>query len=320
MTVSVVIPVLNGERYLKEVLDAVNAQQLDEDVEVLVIDSGSRDNSVAISRAGGARVLEIPNAEFQHGRTRNLGVEQTSGRLIAFLTQDATPASPHWLAAYCRAFELDPKVGAAYGPHLPRPDLNPLMARLLSEFFGAMAPDGEPVVHRAGDSEFLSNSNSCISRALWNEIPFRELPYSEDRALGQDLLAAGWTKVCMPDAAALHSHDYGMWESFKRFFDEYRGLRHGTGEEQKGGATRVFGILGRSVAADYRWLRQDPRYGPAATAWWTARSVIYHCGRVLFGGLGARADRLPAWLRRRLSLEGRDDGTGHSGLSDRRDP
>jgi rhamnosyltransferase len=308
VTISVVIPVLNGERYLGEVLAAVARQRVDEDVEVVVIDSGSSDRSVAIARAAGAEVVEIPESEFQHGRTRNLGVARTKGRLVAFLTQDATPAHERWLAAYAEVFASDPLIGAAYGPHLPRPDANPLMARLLTEFFREMSPNGETVVHERGSIDFLSNSNSCISRALWQELPFPEIPYAEDRALGAALLEAGWKKAFVPGAAAIHSHNYSLAESSRRWFDEYRGLREAVGEKHEASASGVVGIVLRSVRADNRWLREDPRYSGTATLLWTMRSVVYHCCRVLFGGLGARADRLPAWLRERLSLEGRSDG------------
>jgi glycosyltransferase involved in cell wall biosynthesis len=146
---SVVVPVKDGARYLAELLAAVQAQG--EDVELLVIDSGSRDGSAEITRAAGAEVLEIPPGEFGHGRTRTLGAERTRGRLIAFLTQDATPL-PGWLGAYREAFALSDRVGAAYGPHLPRPDTSPMIARELTEFFAGFAPDGGPVVQRAGDA------------------------------------------------------------------------------------------------------------------------------------------------------------------------
>src|SRR5207302_5339134 len=128
--------------------------------ETLVIDSGSRDRSVAIARSAGVSVLEIPPAEFGHGRTRNLGAEQTSGELICFLTQDATPL-PGWLDAYREAFALDERVGAAYGPHLPRPDTSPMISRELTEFFAGSAPDGRPAVQRGGAAAFLSHSDAC---------------------------------------------------------------------------------------------------------------------------------------------------------------
>ena len=69
-TMSVVIPVKDGERYLEELLDALAREGVDE---TLVIDSGSHDRSTEIARAAGVELLEIDPAEFGHGRTRNLG-------------------------------------------------------------------------------------------------------------------------------------------------------------------------------------------------------------------------------------------------------
>ncbi len=211
-----VIPVKDGERHLGELLVALARQG---EAEVLVIDSGSRDRSVEIARAAGARLVQIEPEEFGHGRTRNLGAERSSGELICFLTQDAVPAEG-WLDAYREAFELDQRVGAAYGPHLPRPETSPMIARELTEFFAGMSPDGGPVLQRRGDPAFLSNVNACYARACWEQIRFHEVPYSEDQAFGRELLAAGWTKVFHPGAAVRHAHDYGMVGFIKELVDE----------------------------------------------------------------------------------------------------
>ena len=114
-TVSIVIPVKDGEERLEEVLAAVVSQGAPE---LIVIDSGSRDRSRDIARAAGAEVIEIQPEEFGHGRTRNLGAERASGDLICFLTQDAVPVEG-WLDAFREALTLDERAGAAFGPHLP---------------------------------------------------------------------------------------------------------------------------------------------------------------------------------------------------------
>jgi glycosyltransferase involved in cell wall biosynthesis len=317
--VSVVIPVKDGERYLEELLQALAREGVEE---VLVIDSGSRDRSLEIARAAGVELLQIEPSEFGHGRTRNLGAERTSGELICFLTQDATPVSG-WLGAYREAFELDGRVGAAYGPHLPRPDTSPMIARELSEFFAGFAPSGAPVIQLAeADTDaptFLSNVNACYRRACWEEIRFREVPYSEDQAFGSDLLGAGWAKVYHPGAAVLHAHDYGAIEFMRRYFDEYRGLRESTGHVEPfalaGAARQVAG----AVAADRRWMAEAGGMSGAERARWTARAAVHHGGRRVFSALGSRAERVPAPLRRRLSLEGRDDDGGHSSEAEARD-
>jgi O-antigen biosynthesis protein len=338
-SMSVVIPVKDGERYLEELLYALAHEDVDE---VLVIDSGSHDRSLQIVRVAGVELLEIDPAEFGHGRTRNLGVERTSGELICFLTQDATPL-PGWAAAYRRAFALEEHVGAAYGPHLPRPDTSPMIARELTEFFagfesgrfdgdrasgagrsdeatsdadvatssahenGASAsPIDSPTVQRQGDATFLSNVNACYARACWEEIRFREIAYSEDQAFGVDLLEAGWVKVYQPSAAVLHAHDYGALEFMRRYFDEYRGLHESTGHVEPFGVFAMARQVRAEVAGDRRWAAAQG-LGGAAQARLTARSAVHHGGRRVFSALGSRAHRLPAPVRGRLSLEGRDD-------------
>jgi glycosyltransferase involved in cell wall biosynthesis len=330
-SISVVIPVKDGERYLEELLQALAREGVEQ---TLVIDSGSRDRSLEIARAAGVELLEIDPAEFGHGRTRNLGAERTRGELICFLTQDATPV-PGWAAAYREAFALEEHIGAAYGPHLPRLDTSPMIARELTEFFAgfesessdsdraigahesdASASSGHaPVLQRADDPTFLSNVNACYARACWEEIRFREIAYSEDQAFGVDLLEAGWVKVYQPAAAVLHAHDYGALEFMRRYFDEYRGLHESTGHVEPFGVLAIARQVRSEVAGDRRWAAAQG-LGGAAQARLTARSAVHHGGRRVFSALGSRADRLPAPVRGRLSLEGRGGGPAAGGAGE----
>jgi glycosyltransferase involved in cell wall biosynthesis len=315
--VSVVIPVKDGERYLRELLDALAREGVQE---TLVIDSGSSDRSREIARAADVELIELAPAEFAHGRTRNLGAERTSGELICFLTQDATPC-PGWLSAYREAFTLDQRVGAAFGPHLPRPDTSPMIARELIEFFSSFAvsqtdatrADGDPIQHavvqRQGDPSFLSNVNACYARACWEEIRFREIAYSEDQAFGVDMLAAGWSKVYHPGAAVLHAHDYAAVEFMRRYFDEYRGLRESSGHVEPFSLLAGARHVARAVAADNRWMAAQG-LSASERARWSARGAAHHGGRRVFSTLGSRAEKLPGPVRARLSLEGRDGAVG----------
>jgi glycosyltransferase involved in cell wall biosynthesis len=297
---SVVIPVRDGERDLGALLDALERERPDE---VLVIDSGSRDRSVEIARAAGVELIEIPPAEFGHGRTRNLGAARTTGDLICFLTQDAVPV-PGWLAAHREAFSLDARVGACYGPHLPRADTSPMIARELSEFFAGFSLNGRPVVQGPGDPVFLSNVNASYLRRCWEEIRFEDVPYAEDQAFARALLAAGWSKVYHPGAAVEHAHDYGPVEFMRRYFDEYRGLRETLGHVEPISARGLAGTTRRQVRADLSWM--GARGWPARRrARWAARSTVHHAGRQLFAALGSRAERLPGGVQAAISLERR---------------
>ena len=296
-SVSVVIPVKDAGPLLERTLAAVRAQG---EVELLVIDSGSRDHSREIALEAGAELVEIPPEEFGHGRTRNLGAERASGELIAFLTQDAVPMEG-WLEALLEAFSLSDRVGAAFGPHLPFQDTSPMIARELTEFFAGFSPTGQPAVHRRGDPTFLSNVNACYSRACWEEIRFADMAYAEDQAFGVAMLAADWAKVYHPGAAVQHAHDYGPVEFMKRYFDEYRGLREASGHVEP---LRPLDAA-RELARDARWLRAQG-LPPDQRARWLARSAVHQSGRRVASALGSRAERLPASVQRRLSLEGRE--------------
>lgn len=300
-TASVVVPVKDGARHLPELLDALRRHA--SGAEVLVIDSGSRDGSPDIARAAGVGLLEIAPQAFGHGRTRNLGAERTSGELICFLTQDATPL-PGWLDAYREAMALDPRVGAAFGPHLPREETSPMIARELTEFFAGFGPDGRPTVRGAGETPFLSNVNACYRRACWAQLRFADLPYAEDQAFARAMGDAGWRIAYHPGAAVLHAHDYGVVGFLRRYFDEYRGLRETAGHVERIGVRSTVREVRAQVAGDRRWMAE--RAWPARRrAAWTARAAVHHGGRKVFSALGSRADRLPEPVQRAISLEAR---------------
>jgi glycosyltransferase involved in cell wall biosynthesis/GT2 family glycosyltransferase len=306
--VSVVIPVKDGGPLLERVLAAVRAQGPQE---LLVIDSGSRDRSRELARAAGARVIEIDPREFGHGRTRNLGAEQSSGDLIAFLTQDAVPVGG-WLDALRESFGMAERVGAAYGPHLPLADTSPMIARELTEFFAGFSPNGRAVVQRQGDPTFLSNVNACYARACWERIRFPDVDYAEDQAFAAAMLEQGWAKVFNPRAAVLHAHDYGPVEFMRRYFDEYRGLRETIGHVEPISPRGLAGTVRRQVAGDRAWMRERG-WSAGRRARWTARSAVHHTGRGVFSALGSRATRLPAPVQRTLSLERRGGSEGPGG-------
>jgi glycosyltransferase involved in cell wall biosynthesis len=317
--VTVAIPVLNGGSRLRETLAAVTAQRIDAELELLICDSGSTDGSPAVARAHGASVIEIPQHEFSHGGTRNLLMERSHGDYVAFLTQDATPADELWLSRLLSGFDLAPHVGLVFGPYLPRPGSSPMVARELIDWFAGFAPDGRPRIDRLDEIErglsarallgrrgFFTDANGCVSRRAWDTVRFREIPYAEDHALAHDMLRAGYEKVFMPTAGVLHSHDYSGWGWLQRAFDEGRAIDAIYGwREPLRPHTTALNVWGR-VGADWRWsrTRPDPVRGAAALRL-LARSTAHQVARTIGVALGARADRLPPAVVRRLSRERR---------------
>jgi glycosyltransferase involved in cell wall biosynthesis len=294
--VTVAIPVRDGGPLLDEVLAAARAQEVDAEVELLVCDSGSRDNSVGTARRHGAEIIEIAPASFSHGGTRNDLMRRAAGSHVAFLTQDATPADERWLAALLEGFKRADDVALTFGPYRPRPDAPAPVRRELAEWFAGMAPNGGPATVRLENAErpvarslipqarlFFSDANGCVARAAWEEVPFRDVPYAEDRLLAAELLAAGYAKVFVPDAAVLHSHRYPPITHLRRCFDEWRALNEISGYVEP-----------LSLVALVDAVREDG-----------LQSLPHHATRAIGAALGSRAKRLPPGVRGRISLEGR---------------
>jgi len=316
--VTVAIPVFNGARYLDEVLRAVRAQAVDREVELLIVDSGSTDGSLEIARRHDARVVEIPKSEFSHGGTRNRMMEMARGDHVAFITQDATPADERWLASLLEGFDQVDDVAAVFGPHDPRPDASHMIKAEMARHFAAWGGGGAVHIQRLdrspaglaayrafpGGLSFLSDVNCAIARWAWARVPYREVPYAEDQLLGRELIEAGFAKVFHPGARVIHSHDYPPLTFFRRYFDEFRALREVLGHREAAGPKRTLWDVRGLAGADKRWLRKQG-VGGADLLRPLAASVLHHSIRMAGAIIGSRADRLPAALRGRLSLERR---------------
>jgi glycosyltransferase involved in cell wall biosynthesis len=312
--ITVALPVLNAGPLLDEVLGAVRSQRWDGTVQLLMCDSGSTDGSVQVARRHGADVIEIAARTFAHGPTRNALMERATGDVVVFLTQDATPADEHWLARLVSGFELGDDVALAYGPYRPRADASPSVARELEQCFAAMAPGGAPVVDRAIDdgawrgvserSTFFTDANGAVARWAWERVPFPDVPYAEDRLLALRMLEAGYAKAYVPAAAVLHSHEYAPWDLFRRYFDEFRGLRETFGHVEPLNPRRTLGVMRQQVAADRAWCRARGARGRELRLA-TLRSARHFAIRAVGSQLGSRADHVPPRLRRIWSLERR---------------
>jgi rhamnosyltransferase len=315
--VSVAIPTLNGGPRFREVLSALARQTVVHSV--IICDSGSVDGTAALARAYGARVIEIPRASFSHGRTRNLLMSEAGAAHVAFLTQDAVPADREWLEHLLLGFDLAPEVGLVFGPYQPRADASVSVARELTTWFDSFSSGGAPRIDSLdpdqrdlpaasflGHRGFFTDVNGCVSRAAWRRVPFRPVAYAEDHLLAQDMLRAGFAKAYVPDAAVIHSHEYGTWEQLRRNFDEARAVSEIYGEVPGGSAREAALSVRGAVGGDLDWLRRR-RNGSSLTYAITqlVSSIAHHGARATGTVLGANARRLPAALNAQLSLERR---------------
>lgn len=114
MDVSVVMPAYNEARFIGEAIESVLHQHTDANIELIVVDDGSTDETVQVARRiGDPRVVVLTAARGGVSSARNLALERAKGRYIAFLDADDRWL-PSCLDAHLSVLEADPSVGFVF--------------------------------------------------------------------------------------------------------------------------------------------------------------------------------------------------------------
>jgi rhamnosyltransferase len=296
--ISVIIPVKNGGADLIRCLDAIRAQRVDCEIEIVVIDSGSSDDSVAIARARGAVVHEIPPAAFSHGASRNLGARSAAGEFLVFISQDAYPVADDWLERLLAPMRSGAQVGGVYGRQLAHAGASPPEIYFLNFLYGP-----EPRrqrVQRADqlsmETTLFSNVNAAMPKPIFERFPFVEdIVMSEDQEWSRRVLLAGFEIDYEPAAAVRHSHNYTLTAAFRRFFDS------------GASASRAYLAGGRESSNVLRRAAIDYARGECTWLWrtgqarWIPYAALYEATKMAGLIAGANHEHLPLHTKRRLS-------------------
>lgn len=220
--VSVILPTLNGAKYLTDFFSALKSQTC-QPGEIVVGDSGSDDNTVDICVENGAKVIKIDRKHFDHGGTRSRLAQLASGDFLIFFTQDAILTHPECIEKILNVFQLDPSVGCAFGRQLAKKDAT-IFARHLRDF------NYPPVsyVYEYDDRKnkglrtiFISNSFAVYRKDILEECDYfkNALIFGEDTYTLGKILKAGYKVRYDADSCVFHSHNYKLLEEFRRSFD-----------------------------------------------------------------------------------------------------
>ncbi|MDN0033679.1 glycosyltransferase [Oscillibacter valericigenes] len=212
-SVSVVIPTYNAGKEFPALLDSLKTQSGVGRVELVIVDSGSRDKTVTLAKEFGAVVVEIPQAEFSHSHARNLGAEHATGEYLLFMTQDAIPGTTRWLQEMLVGV-ISRQAVAASCRQEPRADCD-LMGRvgiyLHSRYMGIEQNDRVMAMPREKTADALRRNSqlddvAClIRREVFCRYGYRG-DYAEDLDLGLRLIEDGYRLALLSSAYVVHSH------------------------------------------------------------------------------------------------------------------
>lgn len=205
MSTSVIIPCRNGA---KTVAAAVRSAigQTEPPAEVIVVDDASTDDSGAVAAAAGARVIRNETRR-NAGGSRNAGIAEAKGDLLAFLDADAV-ASSDWLARARKVLERDPSLAAVGGQIVNgRPSLYGKLDYYMnhSEWIGA-SPEGE--------KSNVPTMAIVYRRSAIDGIRFPESNSGEDTAFALAVTRRGGRLWFDPRISVSHHHERLDWDSY----------------------------------------------------------------------------------------------------------
>lgn len=295
--VSVIIPTFNASALIERQLTALKEQTV-KPVEVVVIDSSSEDNTAELARALGAEVIVIPKERFDHGGTRTLGCRRAKGDILVYLTQDALPRHRETIERVARPFLENGKVAASFGRQIPYSDAAPFGAHLrLFNYPGESHTRDLKDKDRLGiKTAFLSNSFAGYRKKALQEIGgFKDaLILGEDTCTGAKLLLAGYRIAYVAEAEVLHSHNYKMFQEFRRYFDVGVFHRSESWILERFGKPSAEGL--RYVLSEMKYLVKNGRLRSIP------RSVLANALKYTAYNLGYNHKLLPRSLAQKLSM------------------
>jgi rhamnosyltransferase len=295
MNYAIIVPTFNGGEQWQRAARALRTQ-IPTPKRILVVDSQSSDNTVAVAREMGFEVSSVSQNAFDHGKTRQDAVDSlTDVEVVVFLTQDAVLQSPHSAATLVDALACE-KVAAAYGRQVPRTGANPIesYARLFNY------PDQSQLRDKNSITEFGLRTAFCSnSFAAWRVAALKEIGgfadktiFAEDMHAAARLILAGYRVAYVAQAVCEHSHNYSFAEEFRRSFDI--GVFHSTNDWLMSDFGRAEGEGLKFVCSEMKYVsRKNPVYLPLVFSSTLAKVLGYF--------LGKRFNHLPRRFCRRMS-------------------
>ena len=230
--VSVVIPCFNAGKQGEQLIRKLSLQKGIGSLEIVCVDSGSKDGTPDSLRDSGCKVIEIPQSQFSHSYARNLGVQNSSGSVVVVMTQDALPDNEYWVAEMVRPIVTGEAVAVSCRENCPESvDLYYRVAswnnaRWLGikndDRIGQFHPDMSPEELRINAS--LNDVACAFDREVFLRFGYR-FGYAEDLDLGVRLIKNGLPIKILHEPTIIHGHSRSAWYYLKRGCVEARALK-----------------------------------------------------------------------------------------------
>ena len=234
--VSIVIPTKNAGHGFDFTLEKIRTQKGINDIELIIVDSGSIDETVKLAEKYGANVYSIKPEEFNHGLTRNYGAEKATGDYLLFMVQDAIPIGDYWLYSMVKVLENNTKIAAATCRQVPRSDADLFASYAMWGHYKFLGFNKDKIVS-ANKENFkklsaiekrrisgIDNVCSCMKKDIFDKFKFKQVDFAEDIDLGIRLIESGYKLGFLHSVGVIHSHNRNSDYFLRRYYGSNKSL------------------------------------------------------------------------------------------------
>lgn len=241
--ISAVVRAYNEGEHIGRLLEGLEQQTVKVD-QIVLVDSGSTDNTVTIAESAGCTIVRIAKDEFSFGRALNRGFEATTGEVILVMSAHVYPVYDSYVEHMISALDR-PGVGVAYGRQVGDDRTKFSESRVMLQWFPEenIWDQGHP---------FSNNANAVVSRDLWDSLRYDEsLTGLEDLEFAQRAIAAAQKVAYVADAPVVHVHEE-TWQIIRnRYRREAIAYARITDDSQMAASTAIRLAL-NNIVGDYR--------------------------------------------------------------------
>ncbi|KFI76488.1 glycosyltransferase family 2 protein [Bifidobacterium mongoliense] len=218
VSASIIIPTLNAGGTIGPLIDQLKKQTIQLE-KILIIDSSSDDETVAIAQKHGASTIVIDRNNFDHGGTRNQAFLATISEFVLFMTQDAVPVDQNYVENILEVFK-NRNVALASGRQIAKKDAQ-RYEQLVREFnYGpnSFVRTKNDIPQFGIKTFFASDVCSAYRRSAYLSCGGFSYPCNtnEDMLMAAKFILSGFSVAYVANAKVFHSHNLSFFQQFRR--------------------------------------------------------------------------------------------------------
>ena len=198
-------------------------------MKTIIVNSGD-DPFTNIKEISDVKILTIKPEEFSHGKVRNLGIAESQGNYVFFISDDVLFSSSHILYDMCEVFSNDEKIAAVSIRQIPKSDSDLMAIFSLNEHYKSLGISEDRIVYTDNFDKLdpiqkrstaqIDDVCSCYKFDVISQYQFGKVKYAEDLEIGKRLIQDGYKISQLFSKGIIHSHKRPAFYYLKRHFVE----------------------------------------------------------------------------------------------------